>query len=343
MSWLGREFEIVRSRITLTFALTYCIKQAEDFAMAMINVLLTTFPGLGLPRTLNLQVSSTSTVGEVEQIVSSRLPSNATNLVLTTTSNKLLRSHRGEPVSTLLSEDGTGNFLPLRLSAGLCGGKGGFGSQLRAAGGRISSRKKRAQGEQNGSSRTLDGRRIRTVNEAKALAEYLAIKPEMEKHEKDERRKRLEEIVRSTEARKAEILSGGAGGKSRLDGEWLEGKEEAAEKAREAVLAALRNGDVKGVFGEERESDTSESASEDEGSESEGDVGQAGKGKSAGSAQAAPMKFFGWDDELSDSEDEHEDEKLPGDASKSEEHPTTTSEPITKAPPRSRSKGKGKA
>jgi hypothetical protein len=163
----------------------------------------------------------------------------------------------------------------------------------------MSSRKKRNQGEQNGSSRTLDGRRIRTVNEAKALAEYLAIKPEMDKRDRDERRKRLEDIVKSTEARKAEILNGNKG---KLDGEWLESKEEAAEKAREAVLAALKAGDVKGVFGEQG-SDTSEGGSEDgDGSESE-DVERPVKAKVIEST--APRKFFGWDeDELSDSEDD---------------------------------------
>ena len=41
--------------------------------------------------------------------------------------------------------------------------------------------------EANGSNRNLDGRRLRTVAEAKRLAEYLALKPEMEAKEKEER------------------------------------------------------------------------------------------------------------------------------------------------------------
>lgn len=321
--------------------------------MSTINVLVTSFPGLGLPRTLSIQVPSTSTVGDVERAVHERLPDNATGLVLTTTSNKLLSSHRSEPITDLLAAEKNVsiNFLPLRLSAALCGGKGGFGSQLRAAGGRISSRKKRAQGEQNGSSRTLDGRRIRTVNEAKALAEYLAVKPEMEKHEREERRKRLEEIVESTERKKTEILAGGVGGKSRIDGQWLENKEEAAEKAREAVLAALRNGDVKAVFG--AESDTSDSASDNgEGSESE----EVEKAKKSGvKAQAAPMKFFGWDDEeLSESEDgegaegEAQPETVEAELTKIEEEAIAeakaeAAQPQARATRATRSKGKGKA
>ena len=54
----------------------------------------------------------------------------------------------------------------------------------------MSSKRKRNQGENDGSSRNLDGRRIRTVNEAKALAEYLAVKPEMDRRQKEERRRR---------------------------------------------------------------------------------------------------------------------------------------------------------
>jgi len=292
-----------------------------------INILLTTFPGLGLPRTLNLQVPSTSTVGDVERLVTNRLPQNASNLNLTTTSNKLLSSHRKESVTNLLDSE-EDSFLPLRLSAGLCGGKGGFGSQLRAAGGRMSSRKKRNQGEQNGSSRTLDGRRVRTVTEAKALAEYLAIKPEMDKKEREEKRKRWEDIVQSTDARKAEILNGSKG---KLDGEWVEAKEEAADKAREAILAALKAGEIKDVFGQ-RESDESADASEDsEGSKSE--EGETQPPKAQPSKQAAPKKFFGWDDEdLSDSEEEAEEQD--------EIIPATTRPKVTT---RSKAKAKAKA
>lgn len=104
----------------------------------------------------------------------------------------------------------------------------------------MSSKRKRNQGENNGSNRNLDGRRLRTVNEAKALAEYLAVKPEMDKKEKEERRRRWEAIVEMAEKRTEEIKNGG--GKSRLDGQWMEDREEMSEKAREAVLAAMKDG-----------------------------------------------------------------------------------------------------
>lgn len=106
----------------------------------------------------------------------------------------------------------------------------------------MSSKRKRNQGEDNGSSRNLDGRRLRTVNEAKALAEYLAIKPEMEKKEKEQRRKRWEQVVELAERREEEVRSGAKG---KVDGRWVEDKEEAGERTREAVLAAMRLGDYR--------------------------------------------------------------------------------------------------
>lgn len=65
-----------------------------------------------------------------------------------------------EPLSTLTNG---GNLVTLRLMPSLLGGKGGFGSQLRAAGGRMSSQK----ASNNDSCRDLNGRRLSTVKEAK--------------------------------------------------------------------------------------------------------------------------------------------------------------------------------
>lgn len=113
----------------------------------------------------------------------------------------------------------------------------------------MSSKRKNKNGvnaaEENGSSRNLDGRRLRTITEAKALADYLAIKPDMEKKEKEKRRKRWEQIVEQTEKRQEEIRNGkagGGGGGFMLDGKWVEDKEELDERTREAVMAALKRG-----------------------------------------------------------------------------------------------------
>lgn len=166
----------------------------------IINVLLVSFPGLGLPRTLSLPIAALTPIIQLNSIVLNYLPPLNCRIILTSTSNQEIKLSSSAPLSSLLLSD-TDDFLPLRLSVPLCGGKGGFGSQLRAAGGRMSSRRKKNQGEGNSSNRNLDGRRLRTVNEAKALAEYLALKPEMEKKEKEARRKRWEQVVDLAEKR----------------------------------------------------------------------------------------------------------------------------------------------
>ena len=206
-----------------------------------INVLLTSFSGLGLPATLSLPVAVSTPIADLTARLTNRLPRLESRLIFTTTANKEISQSSLAPVSSLLSSDHD-TFLPLRLSVPLCGGKGGFGSQLRAAGGRMSSRRKKNQGDNNSSNRNLDGRRLRTVAEAKALAEYLALKPDMEKKEKEARRKRWEQVVQLAEKKEDEIRNGSKG---RVDGKWVEDKEEAGERAREAVLAAMKSGDYK--------------------------------------------------------------------------------------------------
>lgn len=151
----------------------------------------------------------------------------------------------------------------------------------------MSSRKKKNQQDANASSRNLDGRRLRTVAEAKTLAEYLAIKPEMEQREKDERRKRWEDIVASTERKQEELQN--AGGKARLDGKWLEDKEEAENKTKEAIeKMLLAQIDM-------------ESLEEDEGE---------AKQSTSTAKPAQQRAMFGWDDEddefMSDSDEEEE-------------------------------------
>ncbi|KAH7249799.1 telomere stability and silencing-domain-containing protein [Fusarium redolens] len=278
-----------------------------------VNVLVTSFAGLGLPPTLVLPLSPSTTVTELRERIDDRLPTTQSRLILTTLSNKQLPASSDSPISNYLSTVDD-EFLSLRLAVPLCGGKGGFGSQLRAAGGRMSSRKKKSQ-EDHGSSRNLDGRRLRTVNEAKALAEYLAIKPEMEKKEKEKRRERWEQIVQMSEQKEAEIKSGS---RSRLDGQWVEDKEESSERTREAVLAAMKAGNYKdnllGIShdsGSTQPSNDQSGSDEDKGTSSEQSTpppieeAKADKGKGKGKATA----FFGFDedDEFMSSDDEGEE------------------------------------
>ena len=214
-------------------------RSSSNMASRRITILLTSFSGLGLPATLSHPISASSPISDLSSQLISRLPLTRSRFIITTTSNRAIKPTSQELVSSLLSSDHD-SFLTLRLTVPLCGGKGGFGSQLRAAGGRMSSKRKKHQGENNGSNRNLDGRRLRTVTEAKALAEYLALKPEMEKKEKDARRKRWEQIIELAERREAEIKNGSQG---RVDGKWVEDMEEAGERTREAVLSAIKSGD----------------------------------------------------------------------------------------------------
>lgn len=291
--------------------LTSNLPAASDVAIPRdasqtVNILLTSFAGLGLPRTLSLPVSASVKISDVVHTILDRLPRIDHRLIITTTSNKQLLLADDASVSTLLSTPHD-TFLPLRLSARLCGGKGGFGSQLRAAGGRMSSRKNRQNQAENvnGSNRNLDGRRLRTVDEAKKLAEYLAIKPEMAKREKEERKKRWEEVVAAAERREEEVRSGKAGvNQGRLDAEYVDSKELAEEKTREAVLKAMREG----MIGVERTGSES-SADVEDGESEEGDA----VGSSASSEEAKPSDqnaggntFFGWDEDENDDDDDED-------------------------------------
>lgn len=276
-----------------------------------INLLISSFAGLGLPSTLVLPVSKTETVSGVWAKLRPQLPSTCDRLILTTAGNKALSQTSTTPIGTYASQHD--DIVSLRLSAPMCGGKGGFGSQLRAAGGRMSSKRKRNQGEDNGSSRNLDGRRLRTVNEAKALAEYLAIKPEMDQQEKQKRRERWEQIVEAAERREHEIKHGT---NARIDGKWVEDKEEAVDMIKGAVLAAMKPQAT--GHSSPGTSSNADSAEDSQDSEDDRQMGEAksttppsdleNDTKGKGKAVSKPKALFGFDEDdefmSSDSEEE---------------------------------------
>ncbi|KAL8902003.1 MAG: hypothetical protein Q9192_000216 [Flavoplaca navasiana] len=266
-------------------------------ALSTINVLLSTFSGLGLPQTLSIPVPYSISTAELRSVLLNRLPHSHHRFIFTTTSNKELLASSTAPLAALLSsEDDT--VIPVRLSIPICGGKGGFGSQLRAAGGRMSSRKKKNQGDENSSNRNLDGRRLRTVAEAKALAEYLALKPEMEKKEKEARRKRWEQVVELAERREADIKNNTKG---RVDGKWVEDRDEASERTRDAVLAAMKTGeyhDISSLSPEgSSEEDSSISGRIDESEEQKRLNALGPKSSATKKRHSASRSFFGFDDE----------------------------------------------
>ncbi|KAI8634063.1 telomere stability and silencing-domain-containing protein [Xylariaceae sp. FL1651] len=279
-----------------------------------LNVFVTTFPGLGLPPTLSFPLPSTTSTSDLRDSIAERLPQKNTRFILTTISNKQLTIGSTKPISDLCHAND--DFVSLRLSVPLCGGKGGFGSQLRAAGGRMSSKKKKNQGDENGSSRNLDGRRLRTINEAKALAEYLAIKPEMEQKEKEKRRARWQQIIDAAEEKEHEIKNNTKG---RISGKWVEDKEEASERTREAVLAAMKAGNYKDNL-----LSTSHGSASTEGIEEDSASGEEDKAKDSSSSKSStpPMTrtstkpptraFAGFDEDdefISSSDDDEDDDK----------------------------------
>lgn len=293
-------------------------------ASSHINVLITSFNGLGLPKTLCLPLPSSTSVHDLWEELDNRLPPQInddefSSLILTTNSNIDVPQHSSRALSTLVptAED---DLLALRLSYPVLGGKGGFGSQLRAAGGRMSSKRKKNRGDENASSRNLDGRRLRTVTEAKALAEYLAIKPDMEQKEKERRRERWASIVDAADRREEEIRNVSKG---RMDGQWVEDKEEAGERTREAVLAAMKEGNFKDNLllgtsaGSSSSADAAMEAIDEDSAEEDGEndtsgattpVSDEGKGKEPAVSQGTTRTFFGFDedDEFMSSDDEDE-------------------------------------
>jgi hypothetical protein len=273
----------------------------------MMNTHITLFPGLP---NINLPLPPATTLSDLLSTIYARLSLPPTNhLLLSTTSGQLLTSHNHDlTLNDLTSND----FLTLRLTPPLCGGKGGFGSQLRAAGGRMSSRKK---GQENSDScRNLDGRRMRTVKEAKALAAWLEVKPEMEKQEREKRMKRWRDIVEAAEKKEE------GKGQRFDDVEWLEGLEEGRERTRDAVLAAFGDRGVEGLVKRWGAEDGGSSSGESSGGASEEETEDGGAGDVVKLGKAVVEKrFAGWDDEDEefmssdeDMEDVEEEEEVVG-------------------------------
>src|SRR5262249_5951878 len=104
--------------------------------MATINVLLTTFPGLNLPPTLCLPVPKELSVASLFDLVGSLLSPQVTqNTLLTAASGRVVFPSPNTVESLLPPADNqheASTLVSLRLYAPLRGGKGGFGSQLRA-------------------------------------------------------------------------------------------------------------------------------------------------------------------------------------------------------------------
>lgn len=128
----------------------------------MFNVLVSSFHPFP---TASLQLSRETEVSSIFDLLVDKYPSfpSSYDFNVSLSSGVLLHS-----TSTFSEYDG--DFLSLRVTPKLLGGKGGFGSQLRAAGGRMSSQKT----GNNDSCRDLSGRRLSTVKEAKKFVRFFS-------------------------------------------------------------------------------------------------------------------------------------------------------------------------
>ncbi|KAF8426062.1 telomere stability and silencing-domain-containing protein [Tirmania nivea] len=305
----------------------------------MINALISTFPGLP---SLSIPLPPTASILSLHNNIAHRISLPSTlSLRLTTTSGKELPCDSTHPISSLLNGS---TLLPLSLLPSLPGGKGGFGSQLRAAGGRMSSRKKRGQEENSDSCRNLDGRRIRTVKEAKALAAYLEIKPEMDKKEREKRKERWRKVVEQADRREAEERGDAVMGGMRFENtEWLEKTEEEKERLREAVVRAMKEGAYED---EEKKRDRSPGSSGISSGADEEEVKEPKKSKIAVPKPISPIKvstakarkFTGFDDDdefMSDDGEEVDEEEMEDTVEENEEEEPTD--------PKGKGKGKARA
>ncbi|CAK5277375.1 unnamed protein product [Mycena citricolor] len=190
--------------------------------------------------TLSLTVPLTASVDSLISLLHDRYPALPASVALS--------SHHGllapdSLVSDLQSDDST--LVTLRLTPRLLGGKGGFGSQLRAAGGRMSSQKT----SNNDSCRDLSGRRLNTIKEAKKLVEYLESEPERQKAKAEASKAKLEALERklgistkssSSEAGPSSEPAVLAGKKHRFDDtEYLEQSRDLVDGVKSAVSMAL--------------------------------------------------------------------------------------------------------
>ncbi|GAA5902231.1 uncharacterized protein JCM6883_001337 [Sporobolomyces salmoneus] len=205
------------------------------------------------PRTLSLSLPSTSPISSLSSLLSSYCP--PTSQLLQFSSGRSLPSP-SSPLSAL-NDGQTSTSAPvfLRLSVKLPGGKGGFASQLRAQGGRMSSNK----AQNHDSCRGLDGRRLSTIKEAQRLAKLLESEPDRQAAAAKAAEAKLEalnqeikqlERAAGVESSGGPVASGsgsteaptsnGGGTKRRLDDtKYVEESREIVSGVKDAVRAAM--------------------------------------------------------------------------------------------------------
>ncbi|WVQ75347.1 hypothetical protein IAR50_004966 [Cryptococcus sp. DSM 104548] len=190
---------------------------------------------------LNLSLPGSASLADLP------IPAALHNTYLRTTSTGALPLTT--PLSDLAHKDSPDYPITIHVTPRMRGGKGGFGSQLRAAGGRMSSGKNTNMD----SCRDLSGRRLGTIKEAQRQAELLESEPALRAQAAAAEKAKLETLERKLGINAAESSS--SGGKRRPedvdleelarkkhkfeDNKFLEESREINENVRSAVSAAL--------------------------------------------------------------------------------------------------------
>jgi hypothetical protein len=192
----------------------------------LVNIILS--PIAPLKTSLNVYLPRNTPLSSLPTHITNRLPFpnlSPKQLVIRHQSYLLPDSH----LSLQSLQNVASDAIFLTLSLRLPGGKGGFGSQLRAQGGRMASRKKRGPQDKS-AMRDLSGRRIKAVQQAKELADYIAKAPGLERKAREEKRRKLEAVLASNPAAAIKMD----------DHAYWEDKEKLVEGVKNAVREAVR-------------------------------------------------------------------------------------------------------
>lgn len=201
----------------------------------MINVLVSAYAPFN---TLNIPLDGCTPLSSLPGLIARRTCASADH---NNTSQQRLTLQSGATLpasgalSSLLSNGHHQNEVHLRLALKLPGGKGGFGSQLRAAGGRMSTR---GREDNTDSCRDLSGRRLSSVKEAQRVAKLTESAEEHEARRKEIQAKRLEEL----QGQVKKLEGSNSGTKRRREevqgqGDDEDKSEERRDKGKSAIMA----------------------------------------------------------------------------------------------------------